>query len=161
MLGQIVVYFALNLYTDHKLMNGFKECDKEESTIERVQLPQGNDVLNHMQETWKGYEAKDDYLIKAKGINKVYSGFAAVKDNSFQVKKGQTLGLLGPNGAGKSTTFNLITMDLQRSQGDIKLFNDSIDGIDTVKRGQKMGMVPQYNTIWDVLTVDECIDFIG
>jgi len=74
-------------------------------------------------------------LIKAKGINKVYSGFAAVKDNSFQVKKGQTLGLLGPNGAGKSTTFNLITMDLQRSQGDIKLFNDSIDGIDTVKRG--------------------------
>ena len=56
MLGQIVVYFALNLYTDHKLMNGFKGCDKEEGTIERVQLPQGNDVLNHMQETWKGYE---------------------------------------------------------------------------------------------------------
>ena len=52
-------------------------------------------------------------LIQAKDLKKVYdSGFAAVKDNTFCVKKGEVFGLLGPNGAGKSTTFNIMTMDL-------------------------------------------------
>jgi ABC-type multidrug transport system ATPase subunit len=42
---------------------------------------------------------------------------------SFVIQKGEVLGLLGPNGAGKSTTFNIITMDLKRTNGDIKLMN--------------------------------------
>jgi len=43
-------------------------------------------------------------------LKKVYNDFAAVKNNTFSVKKGEVFGLLGPNGAGKSTTFNMLTM---------------------------------------------------
>jgi len=71
------------------------------------------------------------------------------------------LGLLGPNGAGKSTTFNMTTMDLKRSTGEIKLFNVPLDNLNIEEFGPKMGMVPQHNTIWEVLTVDESMDFVS
>jgi ABC-type multidrug transport system ATPase subunit len=64
------------------------------------------------------------YLIKVKNLCKVYSdGVAAVVNSTFAVGKGEVIGLLGPNGAGKSTSFNLITMDLKRSNGGIKLMD--------------------------------------
>lgn len=49
-------------------------------------------------------------------------GFLAVNNNTFNIKKGEILGLLGPNGAGKSTTFNMLTMDIKRTDGDIRMF---------------------------------------
>lgn len=53
---------------------------------------------------------------------KIYAdGTAAVNKNTFCVKKGEVFGLLGPNGAGKSSMFNIMTMDLRRTDGDIKI----------------------------------------
>jgi len=49
-------------------------------------------------------------------------------------------GLLGPNGAGKSTMFNMMSMDLKRSNGDINLLGNSIDKVNIVRDGNKMGM---------------------
>tara|TARA_B110000285_G_C15067840_1_gene586187 strand:- start:982 stop:1209 length:228 start_codon:yes stop_codon:yes gene_type:complete len=75
-------------------------------------------------------------LIKVKGLGKVFpDGVAAVMNNTFAVKKGEVLGLLGPNGAGKSTTFNITTMDLKRSRGDIKLMDFNLDDIDISNHG--------------------------
>tara|TARA_B110000285_G_C15058170_1_gene580797 strand:- start:529 stop:786 length:258 start_codon:yes stop_codon:yes gene_type:complete len=76
------------------------------------------------------------------------------------VKKGEVFGLLGPNGAGKSTMFNMMSMDLQRTNGDIRLLGNEIDDINIVRDGNKMGMCAQTNTIWDVMSVDQCIRFI-
>jgi ABC-type multidrug transport system ATPase subunit len=52
------------------------------------------------------------------------NGFVAVKDNSFCVDAGETLGLLGPNGAGKSTTFNILTAADSKTHGIVKLLNN-------------------------------------
>ena len=76
------------------------------------------------------------------------------------MKKGEVFGLLGPNGAGKSTMFNMMSMDLQRTNGDIRLLGNEIDDINIVRDGNKMGMCAQTNTIWDVMSVDQCIRFI-
>jgi ABC-type multidrug transport system ATPase subunit len=54
-----------------------------------------------------------------------------------------------------------MTMDLKRSSGDVKILDKNLDDLDVKKDGMKMGMCPQFNTIWDVLTVDESINFIG
>ena len=67
-------------------------------------------------------------------------GVAAVNQNTFSVKKGEVFGLLGPNGAGKSTMFNLMSMDLQRTSGDIRLLGNEIDKVNIVRDGNKMGM---------------------
>ena len=81
--------------------------------------------------------------IKAQHLKKVYGdGTAAVNDISFSVKKGEVLGLLGPNGAGKSTSFNVMSFEFKRSDGDVKIMDIPIDNLEIPKHGQKMGLCP-------------------
>lgn len=47
--------------------------------------------------------------------------FWAVKDVSFQVKRGEALGIIGPNGAGKSTILKLLSGIMRPNKGDIKV----------------------------------------
>ena len=56
-------------------------------------------------------------MITAKNISKKYGDFSALKDLSFQVKKGEILCLLGANGAGKSTTINILLNFTQATSG--------------------------------------------
>ena len=60
---------------------------------------------------------------------------AAVNENTFCVKKGEILGLLGPNGAGKSTMFNIMTMDLRRSDGNLRIHHTLLDDLNIQKQG--------------------------
>ena len=60
-------------------------------------------------------------------------GVAAVNDNSFCVKRGEVFGLLGPNGAGKSTMFNIMTMDLRRTSGDMRISNYNLDNLNIIR----------------------------
>jgi len=85
--------------------------------------------LAHREYTNQVWERTDgSHLIKAKGIRKVYrDGVAAVNNNTFCVKKGEVFGLLGPNGAGKSSMFNVMTMDLKRSDGEVRIMDTPID----------------------------------
>jgi ABC-type multidrug transport system ATPase subunit len=77
------------------------------------------------------------------------------------VAKGEVFGLLGPNGAGKSSMFNMMTMDLQRSSGEVRILNKDLDELNVVEDGNRMGMCPQFNPIWDNMTVDQCINYIA
>lgn len=93
---------------------------------------------------------------------KVYkNGVAAVNRNTFNVAKGEVFGLLGPNGAGKSSMFNVMTMDLKRTDGDVKIMDTNIDDLNVTEHGNKMGMCPQFNPIWKFLTVDQSLRYIG
>lgn len=47
--------------------------------------------------------------------------FWAVKDVSFEVKRGEALGIIGPNGAGKSTILKLLSGILKPNKGHIKV----------------------------------------
>ena len=47
--------------------------------------------------------------------------FWAVKDVSFEVKKGESLGIIGPNGAGKSTILKLLSGILRPNKGGIEV----------------------------------------
>lgn len=76
-------------------------------------------------------------------MRKVYGdGVAAVNDNTFTVKKGEVFGLLGPNGAGKSTMFNIMTMDLKRTSGDVKILGKDLDLLSVQDDGNQLGMCP-------------------
>jgi len=56
-----------------------------------------------------------------KGSSSTYEEFWAIKDVSFRVKKGETLGIIGENGSGKSTLLKLIAGVLTPDSGSIKV----------------------------------------
>jgi lipopolysaccharide transport system ATP-binding protein len=45
--------------------------------------------------------------------------FWALKDVSFEIKQGETVGLIGPNGSGKTTTLKLLSGILRQTKGEI------------------------------------------
>ncbi|MBI3997027.1 MAG: ABC transporter ATP-binding protein [Candidatus Omnitrophica bacterium] len=47
--------------------------------------------------------------------------FWALKDVSFHVKKGETLGIIGPNGAGKSTLLKILSRIAKQTRGAIRV----------------------------------------
>ena len=50
----------------------------------------------------------ENISISVKDISKSYGKISAIKNATFQIKKGEIVGLLGPNGAGKSTTMRIL-----------------------------------------------------
>ena len=72
----------------------------------------------------------DAISISIRNVVKKYGNLYAVKDISFDVKKGEFFGFLGPNGAGKTTIIRIITVSYthldvyKRQPGDLlQVFN--------------------------------------
>jgi len=62
--------------------------------------------------------------------------------------------LLGHNGAGKSTLFNIMTGIIDQSEGEAKINGLNIrDNQDQIRR--MMGVVPQFDILWDELTAEQ------
>ena len=62
-----------------------------------------------------------EYIIKMIKQQITYHSFWALKNVSFEVKKGDTLGLIGLNGSGKSTILKIIAGILRPTQGTVKV----------------------------------------
>ena len=54
-------------------------------------------------------------------LKREYQYIEAVKDISFEIKKGEIVGYIGPNGAGKSTTIKMLSGILIPDEGTIKI----------------------------------------
>jgi ABC-2 type transport system ATP-binding protein len=65
----------------------------------------------------------EDVPLRFVGVTKAYKdGFVAVRDLSFEVRRGQVLGLLGPNGAGKTTSLRMLMGLIRPTEGRIEVF---------------------------------------
>ena len=76
------------------------------------------DVYN---EASSAAESGQTAMIEAVGLSKFYGQFAATRDVSFSVPRGQVCAFLGPNGAGKSTTMKMLTGFLAPSEGTSRI----------------------------------------
>ncbi|MFB5345719.1 ABC transporter ATP-binding protein [Enterococcus faecalis] len=83
------------------------------------------------------------YALDLKGLKKVYStGVEALRGIDLTVEEGDFFALLGPNGAGKSTTIGIITSLVNKTAGQVKVFDYDIDN-DLERAKQQIGLVPQ------------------
>ena len=62
-----------------------------------------------------------EYVIKTLKRQLSYGEFWALKDVSFNVKRGEALGLIGLNGSGKSTMLTEIGAELKPTQGSVQV----------------------------------------
>lgn len=70
------------------------------------------------------FESPKDRLKQAlwKGRRQYYKEFWALRNISFQVRRGETLGIIGRNGSGKSTLLQMICGTLNPSEGRVQTF---------------------------------------
>ena len=60
-------------------------------------------------------------VVEARNLRKQYGKNLALKDVSFTIREGETIGLIGPNGAGKSTVMNILCGYLAPTAGSVKI----------------------------------------
>ena len=91
-------------------------------------------------------------------LNKSYKDKVAVKDISFEVNHGETIGILGPNGAGKTTLFYMIAGLIKCDSGEIRIEDTKINDKSISKRTELgLSYLPQESSIFRGLTVKENI----
>jgi lipopolysaccharide export system ATP-binding protein len=97
-------------------------------------------------------------LLKVKNLSKTYEDKVAVKDISFEMNSGETLGILGPNGAGKTTLFYMIAGLVKSDRGQIRLGENNLNGHNISQRtALGLAYLPQESSIFKGLTVEENI----
>jgi len=78
-------------------------------------------LVQNLSKLYKLYRRPSDRLreVLPFGPRKLHTDFWALRDVSFQVERGETLGLVGPNGCGKSTLLQLVCGILQPTLGRV------------------------------------------
>lgn len=92
--------------------------------------------------------------ITVSNLVKKYKGHEAVRGISFQVQEGELFAFLGENGAGKSTTINMLCTILEKTAGDVRVFDYEL-GRDDDRIRDSIGIVFQNSVLDDKLTVKE------
>ncbi|BDU51263.1 ABC transporter ATP-binding protein [Haliovirga abyssi] len=104
-------------------------------------------------------------MINVKNVSKKFydkklGEFYAVKNASFEVKKGEIFGLLGPNGAGKTTLLRIISTIMEPTNGEAV-----INGFDIIKNPEEVkksiGFLSGNTKLYKKLTPVETIKFFG
>jgi len=72
-----------------------------------------------------------EVLLEVKNVSKIYGDLHALKEVSFQVRKGEWVAIMGSSGSGKSTMMNIIGCMDKPSVGEVIL-----DGQDITKESQ-------------------------
>ena len=99
-------------------------------------------------------------MIEAVGLSKFYGDFAAVRDVSFSVPRGQVAAFLGPNGAGKSTTMKLLTGYLAPSEGLARIAGFDV-GVERRQCAARLGYLPENGPLYPDMTPLSLLRFFG
>lgn len=96
-------------------------------------------------------------MLEVIGLTKSYQKTVALDDVDLVAKPGEITVLLGPNGAGKSTLMKSI-IGVLRYSGTISVFGKPNK---TAEARRLYGYVPETPMLYDLLTIDEHLEFIA
>uniref|UniRef100_A0A3Q0SZ76 Cholesterol transporter ABCA5 n=1 Tax=Amphilophus citrinellus TaxID=61819 RepID=A0A3Q0SZ76_AMPCI len=115
----------------------------------------GDESVEPVSPEFRGKEA-----IRINNIQKVYKEkdniVEALRGLTFDIYEGQITALLGHSGAGKSTLMNILCGICPPTNGTATIYGSPVSEIaDASEMKQLVGICPQFNIIFDVLTVEE------
>ena len=102
----------------------------------------------------------EESVVSVRGFRKRYGATVAVRELTFDVKRGEIFALLGPNGSGKTSTLESLE-GLRHADGGAL----SVDGIDPARQPRKLarliGVQLQTSALPPAMTVDEAMRFFA
>ncbi|KAG9129489.1 hypothetical protein Leryth_013082 [Lithospermum erythrorhizon] len=139
----------------------------EESKVQNIEI--GKDDVAREKETVE-HLLRDPQNLKCSAIcynlKKVYPGedgnppTLAVKGLSLAFNTGECFGMLGPSGSGKTSFINVMTGLTEPTSGDAYVAGlDLHTQMDEIYNN--MGICPQHDLLWDILTGREHLLFYG
>lgn len=101
-------------------------------------------------------------MIKLTRVSKSFDGGLsyAVKDLSFQVRKGEMLVLLGSSGCGKTTTLKMINRLIEPTQGTVEVDGKDVMGRNPVELRRQIGYVFQGIGLFPHMTVEQNVEIV-
>ena len=85
-------------------------------------------------------------LLELRGVSLAFGGLKVVSGLDLAVDEGAIVSVIGPNGAGKTTLFNLITGIYQPDEGEIRLGERSLLGLEPHEITQ-LGVARTFQTL--------------
>jgi len=97
-------------------------------------------------------------ILKITNLNKIFNKHLhAVKNVSFEIKKGNVYGILGPNGSGKSTTLGIVLNVVNKTSGDFEWFGGKSNTHDALK---KVGAIIERPNFYPYMTAKENLELV-
>ncbi|CAF1095920.1 unnamed protein product [Adineta ricciae] len=121
-------------------------------------IRQRTEEINHTNPTVA--EEEGDIGVSIDKLSKYYGNKMALNNLSVKFYRNMITAFLGRNGAGKSTTWSILTGLIPPSSGTAYI--DGFDILTDIKIVRKrLGFAPQYNILFDLLTVQEHLEFFS
>jgi ABC-type polysaccharide/polyol phosphate transport system ATPase subunit len=107
----------INLSPSPLAGEGWREGEKPTTNTDNIAIR-----VENLSKCYHIYDRPRDRLLQmlARGRRQYYREFWALREVSFEIKKGETVGIIGVNGAGKSTLLQMICGTLNPTSGSIQ-----------------------------------------
>jgi ABC-2 type transport system ATP-binding protein len=96
-------------------------------------------------------------ILSVKNLNKRYGALQALKNVSFEIKKGNVYGILGPNGSGKSTTLGIALNVVNKTSGEYSWFGGTMETHQALK---KVGAIIERPNFYPYMTAKENLELV-
>jgi ABC-2 type transport system ATP-binding protein len=96
-------------------------------------------------------------ILSIKNINKRYGSIQALKNITFEIKKGNVYGILGPNGSGKSTTLGIVLNVVNKTSGEYSWFDGKMETHEALK---KVGAIIERPNFYPYMTAQENLKLV-
>lgn len=103
--------------------------------------------VDHLSKAYRLYQKKSDRVKEAISLRgkKYYQPFYALRDISFTVQRGETLGIIGTNGSGKSTLLKILSGVVTPTEGAVR-----VDGRISALLELGAGFNPEYTGLENI-----------
>jgi ABC-2 type transport system ATP-binding protein len=102
----------------------------------------------------------NEVMIRAQSLSKRYGSVEALRDATFEVKKGEIVGFLGPNGAGKTTTMKILTCFISPTEGRAEVAGSDVEN-DPVGARRAVGYLPEHTPLYTEMLVAEYLEYVA